>query len=150
MRRRAALQAGLAFFASLAVPPARACEYFSGTLRITHPWAHAADVDAPFVVVSMKFDEVSVADRLIGADTPVAAGVELVGDLRIAQGRETELDAGGAHLRLVGLKEPLGMGRAYPLELAFEKGGIVYARLNIDFPRVKLPFQRPSAPPLTR
>src|SRR5262245_9308526 len=150
MHRRAALQAGLALWASLAVPTVRGCEYFTPTLRITHPWTRAAELDAAFAVVSMRFDEVTVADRLIGAETPVAGDVELVGDLRIPEGRETALSEEGAHIRLVKLNEALGIGRAYPLALAFEKGGVVHAKLNVDYLRLNLPFQRPPIAPLSR
>jgi len=149
MHRRAALQAGLALFASFAVPSVRACEYFTSNLRITHPWTRAAELDEPFAVVSMRFDEVTLADRLVGAETPVAS-IELVGDMLIPEGRETVLGADGAHVRLVKLKEPLGIGRSYPFQLAFEKGGIVQARLNVDYLRLNLPFQRLPLPPLNR
>ena len=88
----------------------------------------------------MKFDEVTVADRLIGVETPVAEGAELVGagtgagvDLLIPEGQETLLSDDGTHVRLVGLKHPLFIGRSYPLQLSFEKGGMVNARLTVDY-----------------
>src|SRR5262249_27538467 len=132
--------------ASLIVRPARACEYFSPTMRITHPWTRASAPDATSAVVCMKFDEVNEADRLIGVETPVADRAELVGDFSIPMGGEVVLSEEGAHVRLVGLKQPLFVGRAYPLDLAFERGGVVSAKLNVDFVGLLLPFRRPLTP----
>lgn len=141
MHRRAVLQAGLALCASPVVPPARACEYFAATLRITHPWTRASGT-ATSAVVCMKFDEVTETDRLIGVETPVAESAELVGkgagpevNLLIPAGRETLLSEDGTHIRLVGLRHPLLIARVYPLKLVFEKAGVVNYRLTVDFPR---------------
>lgn len=130
--------------AGLAVvwPAARACEYFSPTLRVTHPWARASMPGATVASVSMTFDDVSQDDRLIGVQTPVASGAELAGpgaepglNLAIPSGRVTLLSEGGLHLRLTGLQLPLEVGRSYPLHLTFERGGVVNATLNIDYAR---------------
>lgn len=130
--------------ASLAfkLPAARACEYFSPTLRVTHPWARASAPGARTAVVSMKFDDVLQDDRLIGVQTPVASGAEIAGpgaepgvNLLIPNGRETLLSEGGLHLRLTGLQLPLEIGRSYPLKLTFERGGVVNATLSIDYAR---------------
>jgi periplasmic copper chaperone A len=146
IHRRAVLQGGLALCASLIVPPVRACEYFTGTLRITHPWTRATGPDT-FAALCMKFDEVTETDRLIGVETPVAARAELIGEgagpgvsLLIPAGRETMLSEDGTHIRLVELKHPLLIGRSYPLQLAFEKGGTANYRLSVDYLRPFLPF----------
>jgi copper(I)-binding protein len=140
--RRHALQASWAAGLSLILPAARACEYFSPTLRVTHPWSRASAPGATVALVSMKFDEVSQDDRLIGAQTMVASGAELAGpgaesglSLLIPSGRETLLSETGLHLRLTGLLMPLEIGRTYPLQLTFERGGVVNASLSIDFAR---------------
>src|SRR5262245_53362972 len=100
--RRAVLRVGLALCASLVIRPARACEYFTGTLRFTHPWTRASVPDATSAAVCMKFDEVSETDRLIGVETPVAAGAYLIREgentgvnLLIPAGRETLLSEDG-------------------------------------------------------
>src|SRR4051812_18926864 len=105
-RRRAVLQTGLALCASLVLPSARACEFFTSTMRITHPWTRATR-EVASAVLCMKFDEVTETDRLIGVETPVAARAELVGqdvgpalNLLIPQGRETLLSDEGTHIRL--------------------------------------------------
>lgn len=160
-QRRTVLQAGLALCASLVVPRARGCEYFTSTMRITHPWTRATAPDATFAVLCMKFDEVTETDRLIGVETPVAEAAELVDgkesaaagralSFLIPAGRETLLSDNGTHIRLLGLKQPLFVGRSYPLELAFEKGGTVIATLNVDFLGLRPLFLRPTAPPVSR
>jgi copper(I)-binding protein len=140
--RRCALQAGLAAGLALALPAARACEYFAPTLRVTHPWTRASATGASTAMVSMKFDDVSQDDRLIGVQTPVASGAELAGpgalpglDLPIPSGRDTLLSEAGLHLRLTGLRLQLEVGRSYPLQLTFERGGVVNATLNVDYAR---------------
>lgn len=147
IHRRTALRAGVALFASLVIPPARACEYFTGTLRITHPWTRATSPDATSALLCMKFDEVRASDRLIGVDTPVATGAELAGknagaavNVPIPEGLETVLSEEGTHIRLLGLKHPLFIGRSYPLQLTFEKSGTVNATLNVDYPGAMTPF----------
>jgi copper(I)-binding protein len=127
---------------ALLLPQARACEYFTPLLRVTHPWARATAEGAGTAVVCMRFDEVSEADRLVSADTPVAEGAEIGGpravprvDFAIAAGLVTEFDERGSHLRLLGLRQPLEVGRSYPLRLGFEKGGTVNALLSIDYAR---------------
>jgi copper(I)-binding protein len=140
--RRSFLSAGLAVSTVLLVPAARACETFTATLRITHPWTRATDAGDPFAVVCLTFDEVTTADRLIGVKSPVATGAEMGGDpsggpvdVLIPAKRETVFSEEGVHVRLVGLKHPLGFGRTYPLTLIFEKGGSIGTELSVDYPR---------------
>ena len=92
----------------------------------------------------MKFDEVVQSDRLILVASPVAAGAEMGGlnagpavDFFIPQGQESYLAEAGTHVRLVGLKFALEVGRSYPLTLGFEKGGIYNATLSVDYTRFK-------------
>ena len=131
--------------------PARACEFFATTLRVTHPWTRVTPQDAPFAVVIMKIDEVRRDDRLIGVRTPVATRAEVVGlpetlrggmssasglSLPIAQGQTLQLDERGVHVRLFGLTQPLLMARTYPMTLVFEHGGELDAELNVDYEAV--------------
>ncbi|WP_293375091.1 copper chaperone PCu(A)C [Nevskia sp.] len=139
--RRSLLRAAATLVAVTTVPAAWACEFDADTLTVTHPWTRATAADAAFAVVSMKFSNVLAADRLIGVITPVASGAELGtpdGPQALAfdllPGRNAELVEGSVHLRLTGLRQPLELGRAYPMKLVFERGGIVHAQLNVDFP----------------
>lgn len=124
--------------------PARACEFFTPTLRVFHPWARATLEDDTTARVFMKFDEVREDDRLIGVQTMLATGAEIGGpgvkrrdgivDLPIPRGETTLLDETGTHLRLLDLQWQLQVLRSYPLDLIFEKGGTVRVSLSIDFP----------------
>lgn len=142
IHRRTVLTGGLAFAAALVVPAARACEVYTPSLTIVHPWTRASAPGATTAIVCMTFQDVVQSDRLIGAQTPVAEGAELGGDdngsflnFAIHEGQTTVLSEQGVHLRLVGLKVPMQAGRSYPMTLMFAKGGAAHATLSVDFAR---------------
>jgi len=145
------LRVGVALGAAAILPPSRACEFYTSTLRVIHPWTRATG-EATTAVLCMRIDEVSEEDALIGVATPVASGAELVAPdgsvgelfLPIPAGRETILSDDGVHVRLTGLLHPLLIARQYPLKLQFQKGGQVLANLNVDFLRPALPVAPPS------
>jgi copper(I)-binding protein len=143
-RRRHALQAGLALGTLLWLPRVQACEFETGTLRVTHPWARATGPGEDTAVLGMKLDEVTAADRLVLVQTPVAASAAIGGkgarpvvDLPIAVGQEMVLDEGGTYIQLIGLKHPLLPGREYPLVLGFEKSGMFEATVSVDYERFR-------------
>lgn len=145
--RRAALHAGLALCASSVVPAARACEFFSPRLRVYHPWTRVTPESAPFANVFMRVDQVTGPDRLIGVETMVATRAQLIGmgtdkdkdkdqsgvDLSFQPGSELVMSEAGIHLRLLGLTQPLLIGRTYPMRLVFEQGGPLDAQLSVDY-----------------
>lgn len=140
-RRHLLLAASAAYFGL--ARQAHACEFFSSHLRIWHPWTRATRVDAETAKLCMRFDEVQRTDRLIGVETPVAAGVRLAGrgapadaqdlSLAIREGETLTLTEDGLHLQLLDLQQPLQIGRSYPLRLIFESAEPVNATLNVDF-----------------
>jgi periplasmic copper chaperone A len=137
--RRDLFGAGLLLGAMYVGPSARACEAFSSTLRVSHPWTRASRQGATFAAVAMGIDQILEDDWLIGVTTPVATRAELVGDgvgpalnLSLPQGQEIVLDESATHLRLVGLTQPLQIGRSYPLLLEFKIGGLVHTTLSVD------------------
>ena len=145
LTRRTLLKVGLVLSAATPWRNALACEYFTPTLRVTHPWTRATPMGAPFAVLAMRFDEVSQNDRLLAVETPVAEAVVYVPGgatrqvvdlpLDIPAGRDTVLIDSGPHLRLLRLTQALEVARSYPLRLVFEKGGTVKALLNVDYAR---------------
>jgi hypothetical protein len=148
------LAAGLALGAGLALPrQARACELQAANFRLIHPWSRATLPGAEQAALCMTFEDVTADDRLIGVETPVAAGAEPAGgdaaaaagalDLPIPAGRSTVWHDEGVHVRLTGLRLPLQVGRDYPLTLYFAESGAVLARLSVDFD----PTLRFAAPP---
>lgn len=142
--RRLVLRAGLAACFPVMLAPARACEYFADGLRISHPWTRATAPGATTAVLCMGFDEVTADDRLIAVETPVAEGAEMGGmapgrevNFAIPAGQSSALSEHGSFVRLTGLKHPLEVGRIYPLNLHFERSGLVLAKLNVDFARFR-------------
>lgn len=138
--RRLLLKGGLAACAATALPSARACEFFTSSLRILHPWARASRPGDTTAMVGMQFDDVRQADRLIGVQTLLADGAEIAGagkpgelDFEIPAGRTTRFDEFGPHLRLLGLRQPLQLNRSYPLRLEFAQGGMILTTLSIDY-----------------
>ena len=152
LARRQLLRAGLAAGAMLALPSARACEFFARNLRITHPWTRASAPGATSAVVCMRFDEVTLSDRLIGVESPVAESAEMGGltmggltmggvpvpgpvNLAIPADQLLTLTEAGPHIRLIGLRHELAVGREYPLTLVFERSGSVQTSLSVDYAR---------------
>jgi len=143
-RRRAWLRAGVASGLVLAGLPARACEFFSSTLRVTHPWTRATPDGVDSCLVCMVFDEVREDERLIGIRTDIAAGAEMAGaDARpgvhfaIPKGRVSALSESGTCIRLLGLNMPMEVARVYPIDLIFERGGVLRADLSVDYARFR-------------
>jgi copper(I)-binding protein len=136
--RRQVIGLAVAALTGIALRPARACEFVTDTLRLTHPWTRASVPGATSALLGMRIDEVTRTDRLIAVRTPMATGAELADapgrplDLEILPGSELDFSETGIQLRLTGLKGPLYTGRDYPLDIAFEHGGVVHARLIVD------------------
>jgi len=142
LHRRSLFHAGLAGALGACITPARACEFFSTTMRIVHPWTRETAEDAESAIVCMVFEDVSRDDRLIAVQTPVAKAAELGGELalprvdfRIPGGVRSELSERGTYVRLTGLLMPLDTGRAYPLTLMFEHGGEAQGLLTVNYAR---------------
>ena len=84
-------------------------------------------------------------DRLVGGSTPAADAVEIHsmnmdGDVMrmrrqdavaIAPGSAAELQPGGTHLMLVGLKAPLAAGSSFPLTLDFAAAGRKHVKVAV-------------------
>lgn len=131
---------------ALAATPLAAHETGSGTLRVEHAWARAtagsATVGAAYLTV---FNEGAEMDRLMAAATPLAARAELhavaieggvmtmrlVDAVEVHPGEPVVLRPGGIHIMLIGLRRPLKEGETIPMQLAFERGGVVELRLTV-------------------
>lgn len=143
-QRRRLMQAGLLGSLGLLGRRAQACEFYTSTLRVTHPWTRATPDGADSAIVCMKFDEVHQADRLIGIQTELATSAVLGGlkasdrvDFDIPRGQPCELAESGTYLRLKGLTQPLEVGRSYPIRLVFAVGGTLNADLSVDYDRFR-------------
>ncbi len=118
-------------------------EYYAAGFKIVHPWAMPTGPADKSTVAFVRFEEISSADRLIGARSPVAGKIEIRGPIAPAKGvqasppmaslkaldlpvgGEIEMSQQGVHLVLDEVKGPLLGDRSYPLTLVFEKAGTI-------------------------
>jgi hypothetical protein len=106
-----------------------------GSLTVVHPWARAAAAGGE-TLVFFEIDNDGEAVQLAGAETAVAAGVEIVGAtlgndgmltyqsvgaVQIASGHFA-LEPDGLGLRLSGLTQDLAQGDEFELEVRFGSG----------------------------
>ncbi len=142
LQRRHFLRFGLAGVGLWVGSQAQACEFFAAHLRITHPWTRATAPGETSALVCLRIDEVTLSDRLIQVVTPVADAAEMGGvllpgpvNVAIPVDEVTQLSEAGPHIRLLGLRHPLEVAREYPMDLIFERAGVVQARLSVDYAR---------------
>lgn len=117
----------------------------AGNIRIRQPFARATPAKVGGVFMTLQNSGVA-ADRLVKAESPVAASVELhthikdgdamrmrpVSDIPVPAGGTTKLEPGGYHIMLIGLKQPLKEGERVPLTLTFEKGGSITIEVPVQ------------------
>ena len=151
--RRTFLHAALVAGASLtayALPfgSATAHDFRVGDLQIGHPWTRAVAATAPTAAGYMTIRNTgSVADRLVGAETPRVNRAEMhemsmtdgimrmrpiPGGIAIPPGQEVRLAPGGMHLMLIGQQGGFTQGARIPLTLVFERAGRVEVELAVE------------------
>jgi len=121
--------------------------YKVGSIEIDHPWSRAtAPVVSTGVVYFVLRNPGARQDRLMSVSTPVADKAELhthvqdgdmlrmrkIDAVDIAPASTTALASGGLHVMLMGLKQPLVKGQAFPLTLVFEHAGSVTVRVDVQ------------------
>jgi hypothetical protein len=108
----------------------------TATLELKDAWARATPGGAQTAAAYLTIES-PTADRLTGADTPVAAKAELhimktengvmkmrpLADIDLPAGKPITLKPGAMHIMLMGLKAPLRPGQSFPLTLHFAKAG---------------------------
>ncbi|MGH6714452.1 MAG: copper chaperone PCu(A)C [Bradyrhizobium sp.] len=108
------------------------------TILVERPWARATPAGARTGAVYVTLvNNGSSSDSLLNAATPVADqiqfhsaseenGVSRMREMRtveVTPGARVAFSPGGLHIMLVGLKQPLKEGQAFPMTLTFEKAG---------------------------
>ena len=125
--------------------PLHARDYTLGDVQIAHPWARvtAGRTGAVYMMITAKGAR---GDRLVAAASPIAERAELhthVMDgnvMRMRQIPSIEVKAGAAvafkpgelHVMLIGLKQPLADGQAFPLTLSFENAGKIEVEVQVQ------------------
>ena len=128
---------------------ARAHAFVEEGFTVIHPWCEVAPAGATDLVVLLRIVEVNRADRLLGAETPVARQMLLqvpprrpfdppaahrpgaTPGLPLQPGHDLNLTHFGPHLLIDRVLTDLHFGREYPLTLHFETAGKVEAALII-------------------
>lgn len=128
-------------FAILLPVAAGAHDYTTGKMKVLHPWTDPTPAGTASAPLRLRIVEIQADDRLLAAETPVAARIEVIpaaGDaepgIALVDGQDLKLGDDGARLRLHGINTPLFFGREYPLNLHFAKAGTVEAGLIISSP----------------
>ena len=152
VRRRLFASAAILLVAELAMPRARAHGTRAGDLKIDHPYATPTPPGARTGAVYFRtlVNRGDLADRLIGARTPLAESVEIhrsvmdgdimrmrrIEAIEIPPGAVLKLRHGGdTHLMLLGLKAPLQDGERFALWLRFERAGEHEVTVWVQTPR---------------
>lgn len=144
MKRLMTLLAGISLCAASSV---FAHDYKVDNLEIDHPWSRATVAAVPTGAVYFVVNNPGTTmDRLVSVSTPVANTSELhthikdgelmrmrkVDAIEIAPASRVALEPGGLHVMLMGLKEPLVKGKAFPLTLVFEEAGPVTVEVAVQ------------------
>jgi copper(I)-binding protein len=112
---------------------------------VTDPWIRATPPGAVTAAAYLTITSEG-ADRLVGATTPAAGGVEIhthvveagaermvrIAELTLAAGEAVRLTPGGLHLMLIDITGPMVPGTKVALSLRFAQAGTV----EIDVPVV--------------
>ncbi len=131
---------------ALAASAARAEPITLGDLAIDGMWTRATAPRAPNGGAFLTIRNAGAQDdRLVSVSTPAAARAELhshtmadgmmrmrpvEGGIAVPAGGSAELQPGGLHVMMMGLKAPLVQGTSIPVTLTFEKAGTA----TIDVP----------------
>lgn len=137
-----AIAALFAFVAALS-QAAAAHDYTTGKMKVLHPWTDPTPAGTASAPLRLRIVEILADDRLLAAETPVAARIEVLSadaepGIALVNGQDLKLGdqdgRGGPRLRLHGINTELFFGREYPLILHFANAGTVEAGLIISDP----------------
>jgi copper(I)-binding protein len=107
-------------------------------IAVEHAWARATPKGATTGAAYITLVNTGASDdRLLRATSPVAETIQfhsetndngvmkmaLLPTIAVGSGAQVTLKPGGAHMMLVGLRQPLKEGQTIPLTLTFEKAG---------------------------
>jgi copper(I)-binding protein len=109
---------------------------------IEQPWTRATFAAGGFAAAYASLRNAgAVEDRLVGAETPLAAAVEFsvqcggsgaTPGVILPPGQTLTLEPGGPHLMLIGLRRPLERGQEIPLTLRFARAGALVLSLRVE------------------
>jgi len=123
---------------------ASAHEYFAGNFKLVHPWSEASNPGVTEADVYCIFEDVRQDDKLLSAKSSMAESIEIrksasspgrqwevLEVLEIPSNAVLQLSKASVYLAIVGLRAPLQWGRSYPMQMQFERAGIVNVMVSI-------------------
>jgi copper(I)-binding protein len=136
----------LALCAALAPLAGGAADAAGGSVRVVKAYAKAMPPGATTAGGYMTIENKGGADRLVGASSPRALGVEMhtmennqgvmrmqsVWGFDIPPRGSTKLVPGGNHLMIVNPAAPLREGERFPIRLMFEHAGPIDVELEVQ------------------
>lgn len=125
-------------------------------IQIENAWSRPA-MQGRVGVVYLTIVDHGAADRLTGVSSPIAERAELhesfseggmakmrpVASLTLDQSKPAVLAPGGYHIMLMGLKQPLKQGEAFPITLTFANAGEVTSQVTVQGPGGGAPMNMP-------
>jgi len=144
----------LSLFAAMLALPVMACQQ-PQPLSISDAWTRDSVGRTANAAVFMTITS-PVADRLVGASTPVATrtdlmtmqsaggtmGMTYLDAIPLPAGQPVSLDPRGLHVWLAGLRQPLKAGESFVVTLKFEKAGEREITVAILAPGAEPPASR--------
>lgn len=117
----------------------------AGPIEVRDAYAHATSNAQPVGAGFLTVTNSGVADRLVGVACTCSQSAELhamamdggvmkmrkLDAIDVPPKGSVALEPGGMHLMLIGLKAPLAEGQSVPLELRFDKAGVVKTTLKV-------------------
>jgi len=117
----------------------------AGPIEVREAWAHATSTAQPVGAGFLTVTNSGASDRLLGVSCTCSQSVELHSmsmDGGVMRMRKLDaidvpakgsvvLEPGAMHLMLIGLKAPFTEGREVPVELRFDKAGVVKTTLRV-------------------
>ena len=136
---------GLLLSALIAIPVAASAE--QGDIEVEHAWSRAA-MQGRVGVVYLTIVDHGATDRLTAVSSPVADSAALhesfseggvakmrpVASLPVEPAKPVVLAPGGYHIMLMGLKQPLNQGDAFPVTLTFANAGQLTVQVSVGQP----------------
>jgi copper(I)-binding protein len=141
----------LALFAAAAIAataaPATGRQYQLGALVIRHPWAPPTTPTIPVAAAYLSItNQGKGPDALIGVSSPAAEKVWIhhtitvdnmarmrpLAEVEVPPGATVNIEPGGIHFMLMGLKAPLQVGQSVPLVLEFRTAGRITVELSVE------------------
>jgi len=117
----------------------------AGPIEVREAYAHATSTAQPVGAGFLTVANSGGADRLLGVSCSCSQSTELhtmsmdggvmkmrkLDAIDVPAKGSVVLEPGGLHLMLIGLKAPLAEGQSVPLELRFDKAGVVKTVLKV-------------------